>query len=675
MPFHNEYYTGFDPYTGASVKQKVGDYYTSAGIIGGTTSINTPNQLAELGLRLNAGVKNVEISGPLDPNQFEQVPLTHLKEMRRLAKLTDSTVSLHAPMIDLGGFTDQGWNEVERAKTESVVAGIIDKAMVLDPKGNIPITIHTNRSTPAYYWQKGLDVPEGKKPLDYNTMIAIDQDTGQLLPLKYEKKQYPGETKIWMPEERLRSANKTQWDNEKLKVFSYLKDKRELDERSNALQAELAPIDYAKRNNIPLTPEEQQKESLLRQNKDLIDSHVEEIDTRIGSDLQEIYHKFVSYPYNEKNDGNEAERYKTAAKGLKEFIEKYRKQEKFKKEYAETHGNEIVKKVIPPEVIEKLREKNINPINVINPKQIQIAINQKAMEKFGGDYLADDALLHELRDVPAPRQFIPVDEFAKHKVAETVVNSAMYGFERALKDTKDVDKAMKKAPILAIENWYPETILSRGESFRDFLQEARDNFAMELQKKKNLDKEKAREVANNLIGATWDVGHIYMMKRFGYDKGETTKLVLKDVETLAKNNPGIIKKIHLADNFGYADSHLAPGMGDVPIKEQLAMFERFGAFAEGAPLINEAGAFDAQFRESSLPYTFEALGSPLYTHVMAPAWGSIRETFDPYMVGHGNILPDIHFKDLYGGGFSNLPRELGGQVGGDQSRFSGTPNQ
>ena len=154
MPFHNEYYTGFDPYTGASVKQKVGDYYTSAGIIGGTTSINTPNQLAELGLRLNAGVKNVEISGPLDPNQFEQVPLTHLKEMRRLAKLTDSTVSLHAPMIDLGGFTDQGWNEVEQEKTKGVVKGIIDKAMVLDPKGNIPITIHTNRSTPAYYWKK-----------------------------------------------------------------------------------------------------------------------------------------------------------------------------------------------------------------------------------------------------------------------------------------------------------------------------------------------------------------------------------------------------------------------------------------------------------------------------------------------------------------------------------------
>src|SRR3989344_2636231 len=460
MPFHNEYYTGFDPYTGASVKQKVGDYYTSAGSIGGTTSINTPNQLAELGLRLNAGVKNVEISGPLDPNQFEQVPLTHLKEMRRLAKLTDSTVSLHAPMIDLGGFTDQGWNEVERAKTESVVAGIIDKAMVLDPKGNIPITIHTNRSTPAYYWQKGLDVPEGKKPLDYNTMIAIDQDTGQLLPLKYEKKQYPGETKIWMPEERLRSANKTQWDNEKLKVFSYLKDKRELDER-----------------------------------------------------------------------------YKTAAKGLKEFIEKYRKQEKFKKEYAETHGNEIVKKVIPPEVIEKLREKNINPINVINPKQIQIAINQKAMEKFGGDYLADDALLHELRDVPAPRQFIPVDEFAKHKVAETVVNSAMYGFERALKDTKDVDKDMKKAPILAIENWYPETILSRGESFRDFLQEARDNFAKELQEKKKIDKDKAKEIAENLIGATWDVGHIYMMRRFVHDKDKATQLALEDVEALAYKNP------------------------------------------------------------------------------------------------------------------------------------------
>ncbi len=661
MPFHNEYYTGLDPYTGASVIQNVGEYYAKAGTIGGTTSINTPNQLAELGLRLNAGVKNVEISGPLDPTVFEQVPITHMEEMRRLAKLTDSTVSLHAPMIDLGGFTERGtWDEVERAKTESVVHGIIDKAMVMDPQGNIPITIHTTRGTPAYFWQKGLEVEKGGKPIDYNTMFAIDQESGQLVPLKYEKKYYPGEIKTWYPEERLVNANQTHWDEEKLKVHSYLKDKRELAERSNMLGKQLASLQYAEKNNIPLTPEEQRKKQMLEDNKVQIDSHISEIDTRVNSEVNEIHHKFVSYPFTNKNKGADAIRYQETKKDLKEFTEKLGKQMEFKKKIAE----QIKERYQKDEQFRKEVEKsNRDPIE------------EAVINKFGNEYIPEERVLKVISKLPAPRQFIPVDEFAKHKVAETVVNSAMYGFEKALKETKDVNKAMKKAPILAIENWYPEMVLSRGQNFREFLDEARDNFAKELEQKKHLDTKKAREVAENLIGATWDVGHIYMMRRFGYGKEETEQLVLKDVEALAKDNPGIIKKIHLADNFGYSDSHLAPGMGDVPIKEQLAIFEKWGAFAQGAPLINEAGAFDAQFRESSLPYTFEALGSPLYSHIMNPVWSNIRETFDPYMVGHGNILPDIHFKDLYGGGFSNLPRELGGQVGGDQSRFSGTPNQ
>jgi hypothetical protein len=36
-------------------------------------------------------------------------------------------------------------------------------------------------------------------------------------------------------------------------------------------------------------------------------------------------------------------------------------------------------------------------------------------------------------------------------------------------------------------------------------------------------------------------------------------------------------------------------------------------------------------------------------------------------------MPEKHFS-IYGGGFSGLPQELGGQIAGTQSRFSGTPN-
>ena len=46
-----------------------------------------------------------------------------------------------------------------------------------------------------------------------------------------------------------------------------------------------------------------------------------------------------------------------------------------------------------------------------------------------------------------------------------------------------------------------------------------------------------------------------------------------------------------------------------------------------------------------------------------------------YMLGYDGILPEQHFQNLYGAGFSGLPRELGGQMAGDRSRLVGTPNE
>ena len=42
--------------------------------------------------------------------------------------------------------------------------------------------------------------------------------------------------------------------------------------------------------------------------------------------------------------------------------------------------------------------------------------------------------------------------------------------------------------------------------------------------------------------------------------------------------------------------------------------------------------------------------------------------------GHGLVNPAIHHS-VYQAGFTTLPAEVGGSMGGDQSRFSGTPNQ
>ena len=65
MNFHNFYDDNFTSNT----------YYAAAGRQASTTSIELLNQLDELGKRLNLGVKNVEIAGPLDPSRFDQIPI------------------------------------------------------------------------------------------------------------------------------------------------------------------------------------------------------------------------------------------------------------------------------------------------------------------------------------------------------------------------------------------------------------------------------------------------------------------------------------------------------------------------------------------------------------------------------------------------------------------------
>ena len=262
-----------------------------------------------------------------------------------------------------------------------------------------------------------------------------------------------------------------------------------------------------------------------------------------------------------------------------------------------------------------------------------------------------------LAQIKAPEVLIPVDDFVAKKAKETIVNTAMYAYKNY----------GEKAPVIAVENWYPDTPLSRGETFQTFITDTKKEFAQQLMKEKGLNQNQAQDVANRLIGATWDVAHINLLRKYGYSK--------EDIVAEAQKVRGAdIKKIHLADNFGYSDAHLVTGMGNVPTFEQLAVLEKTG-LRKDIPMIGEFGMFDVEFKESSVPYALEALNSPLYSMNNSPLWRSSREQYPDYFGGYGMVLPDMHFKEFYGAGFSNLPKELGGQMAGDRSRFSGTPNQ
>ncbi|MBI2670477.1 hypothetical protein HYX18_00655 [Candidatus Woesearchaeota archaeon] len=629
--FHNEYE---DPFSSRP-------YYIPAGKISATTSIQTPNQLLELQQRLNAGVKNVELSGPLDPLAFERIPLQHFDELRRLAKLTGAQISLHAPMFDLAGFTEQvgqGWSEENRKTTEEQFKDIVGRANKLDPEGNIPITIHTNRGIPSVIPEKGLGyyteemaeealMPYIKGKEIPRTLVAIDQEEGRLLPLKFEEKDYLGKKKIFTPHERLHSANFTKWEQEVANVFSMQKILNERLNERDFLSEKTAHLAYGEKHGI-LMPEEKQQFEQTKINMETASKHADHLTIDIKQALNELHHKISSYGPKLEED---------QSKGLEELRQRW---ESFSK----------IEDFYRPKILHAVREGNAQLIMQLKEK------SKNEIEKIGG---APNLIqtLNILSEIHAPDVLIPVDNFVAKKATQTVVNTALHAY-RQFKD---------KAPVIAIENWHPETALSRGESFQEFITKTKDEFARALVNQERVSENEARKIADKLIGATWDVAHINLLRRYGYGTEEI-------IEEAKKVKGSDIKKIHLADNFGYSDAHLVTGMGNVPTFEQLEELKKTGLGNE-IPMVGEFGAFDVQFKEGSFPYVLEAANSPLYTLRNEPRWSAYRDTYPDYFTGYGTILPDLHFREFYGGGFSlqSLPRELGGQMPGDKSRFSGAP--
>ncbi len=263
-------------------------------------------------------------------------------------------------------------------------------------------------------------------------------------------------------------------------------------------------------------------------------------------------------------------------------------------------------------------------------------------------------LFNELR----PQVVKPLNEFAKERTAETFANVALHGY----KEFKN------NAPIISIENPPAGEAFSTGKELKEIVELSREKF-IENAKKQGMGESEARNQAEKLIGATLDVGHMNMLRRYGYKN--------KDLIKEAKEVAPLVKHVHLSDNFGFEHTELPMGMGNVPIKEIMKKLGEEGF--EGKKII-EAGDWWQHFSPgagnksgSPLKPTLEAFGSPVYAMDMGPYWNQAPGFRQDYSSGIGQIYPQIN-SETWGTGFSQLPAELGGQRPGAQgSRMSGTP--
>ncbi|MEM3126563.1 MAG: TIM barrel protein [Candidatus Woesearchaeota archaeon] len=215
---------------------------------------------------------------------------------------------------------------------------------------------------------------------------------------------------------------------------------------------------------------------------------------------------------------------------------------------------------------------------------------------------------------------------------------------------------MKKPVFVAIEHIFPESYGGHPQELKEIVLGARKEMQRRLEQW-GYSKEEAKKKAEDHIKGTLDIGHLNMWRKYWNPKGknpeeneeEFKKWAVSQVEDLAKDK--IWGNVHLTDNFGYGDDHLAPGMGNAPTREIAKVLKKHGY--EG-PLIVEPGA-DASVDLSDFHGTMKAwrfFGSPIYgltapVHDRMP-WESVQygwfgQTRSPYFI-FGAYAPSQEWK-------------------------------
>ena len=615
-----EDYTVSNIYQGgySSLKPSYGDvftgYHVAARELGAPTKPDTANQIQQVNQLLNQGIVPIEV-GTIDPKVFDSIPKQHFKEINRMTKLTGAKISVHAPLIEPSGMGEQGWSETNRELAERQLNDVVEKSIEMDDKGGMPITIHSS-GLPGTEYQM---TPEGKK---IDKLIVVDQETGKpVQALEGERKFYPDMLELKSGiEEKMQRGEITRQEiaQNKEKYFEEIPlDKGKI----YTPQQELKILNDSKWDNelTQLTFNKENADRIISENimqipENVLKETFENLEKRKA--LNPIQQQAYGHLQNAKAYLKDTQQHLS---GLFDKAYKYGTDEekKFLKEASKEFQNEL-------------------------PEGINLAKESKALQ----------GLMINLEQVN-PKLFVPVEEFAIDKSSQTFANVAF----NALKKHKD------KTPKISIENMFPGMAFASGEGMNKLITESKQKF-VEKAISEGYSNSEAKEQADKLIGMTLDVGHLNIAKK----KGFKDKDLLKEVEQIAKH----VKHIHLTDNFGYDDSHLPPGMGNVPFKEILEKLEKAGTL-KGTRKIVEAGGFVQHFGTSPYPIALEAMGSPIYSMQMSPYWNQAIGLQQGYSSGYGQMLTKINY-ETFGAGFSQLPTELGGQAqGAEGGRISGRP--
>jgi hypothetical protein len=587
-------YTTLDP--NKAYSNSFTGYRVNAGSLGITTDPRTANQIKDVSTKLSSGVKQVELA-LVTPELFDSLPKQQFTEMREISKLTGTDISVHAPVIDSMGMTREGFSELNREVAERKVTEALMRSHEINPNGNIPVNFHSAEGIAGSDWKTLGDV-EGKKLREAKRLIAIDRETGRMTPLEEDKKFYPGddlsEPSKYTPELNLKMANRTMWVDS------------------------LTPVEFNR-------------------------EHAERI-------LQDVHPEFFKLNQKLSTDREFAMSYDPTPKENDMLRKIYSANEYLNEAEKKAKNNfskafEFAKKDKDQATIERLQaiSKNYGDILDINGKEEYIRANDPKKRSEALFYL------NKGLETVNPKLIAPLEEFAIEQSSKTFGNAAFNAFQKF--------KDPNKTPLMLIENPPAGFGLSTGEDLKNLVIASRKQF-VEKAIEKGIQEKQAEQIAEKLIGATWDVGHINMLRKEGFKDED----IIRETQKVAP----YVKHVHLSDNFGFEHTELPMGMGNVPLKE---IMSKLGEKGFEAKKIIEAGTWWTHFQTNPMKESFEGMGSPMYSTGPGPYWNQSLGLQQGYLSGYGMMLPSTNYQ-TFGAGFSQLPQELGGEVQRAGGRFN-----
>ncbi len=587
----------------------------------------TANQLQAVSKKISTGAKTIEVSGlglaaRSAMSHLASIPKQHWKEIDRLRKLTGVDLTFHGPLIEATGYSQrENWTEDKRQEVERQALEAVKLAQQMNPDGNVVVTFHSSNGLPEVEQKIKIGTNPDGSPEEKTVSLGVyNERTGQVGNIPSIQKDYfeKGGKEITMTD-WLKEHNEKAWKQELqgLQIESH---------RARQHIDEIIPyqeeFDKKAKKALGKGAFEVYNESITDPKKYEADIQVLK---KIDSDYvksQEIFNNNVSYAkaVSENNYVNFKEAFNKA------FVvvsgEDKNKLEEFKK------------KSLPVFKAYTEGKSNVKDFNVELSKGVNILTSLKN----------------------PPEAFQPLAKFAYEKAGQTFGNVAWNSYKKFKDHT----------PIISIEN--PPvgmTGLTRAEEIAKLVKESQRVFVKNATLAGMSEKE-AQEKAKKIIGATWDVGHINSMRKWGYDEAD----VIREARIISPH----VKHMHIADNLGFEDAELPLGMGNVPINPILKMFPK------GIKKTFETGDWFSKQGGLGMAHTpvreaFEGASSNVYTMGESPTppyWSQISQAYGAYFGGIGTINPDVHHS-IYGAGFSGLPVELGGEIPGQRSRFSGAP--